>query len=214
MSGVYYRVTGGEPLEFCFDFRKRRTAVREQWHKFSKERGAKGFVERWGFLAGLIFPHDAEIPNGWKAEKRKASDGSTIHAPAKRGDAGASVKAALEDLPREPLNTEFADRFGVPSVLKYTKSEHEWGSTVLNGVFPYTSFVAWVGDEFFVVLPDIDAEVAEKVARGYSCEPSGWTPPSGIERSSRAHYDLALAKQRVAQEEAETPIKDHHHDQR
>lgn len=204
MSGVFYRVTGGEPLAFCLDFRERRAAVREQWHSFSEAQGAGGFVERWGFLVGLIFPYDAEIPAGWKAEKRKASDGSTIHSPAKRGDDGKAAKALIDALPREPLNTEFSDRFGIPGHLTYRKSENNWGSMVLNGVFPYTSFVAWAEDEFFVILPDIDAVIAEKVADGYKCEPESWAPPLGIERSSRAHYDLAVAKKRVAEEDAAT----------
>ncbi len=199
---VFYRVTGGDPMEFCRDFRECRTKVREEWAAFSKSQGAVGFVENWGFVAGLIFPQDAEIPKGWKAGKRKASDGSIIHFPAKRGEDGKVARAALDALPREPLNTEFADRFGVPSSLTYRKGEGNWGTMALNGIFPYASFIAWVGDEFFVVLPDIDAEIADKVSQGYSCEPESWTPPQGIERSSRAHYDLALAKQKVAQEEA------------
>lgn len=201
-EAVYYRVIGGEPLAFCHDYRARRTAHREKFFAFAKAKGAKGFVEYWGWLGGLVFDHDAVIPKGWKAERRRTSDGSIVHTPHKKTPEGKALAMEISDLGCEPRGNEFAERFGIPMVLKYRKSDSYYGSQTITGIFPDTSFVAWVGDEFFIVLPDIDAAIADRVADGCTCEPSSWTVPEGIKHSSRAHYDLALAKSKVVEEEA------------
>lgn len=204
MSGAYYQVTGGEPLAFCRDFRERRTAKREEFMAFVEAKGAEGFVCGFGNLAGLIFARD-EAPAGWVVKSSgRTADGRRFFYPRKRSAEGKALLAEMEALGREPSPMEFADRFGVPGSLRYTKSATNYGMTTLNGVFPYTSFVAWTdaGDSFWVVLPDIDAEVARYTGDGYVCEPTGWTPPEGLKRSSRARYDLAVAAAKVAEEEA------------
>ena len=201
MAGVYYRVVSGEPLAFCLDYRARRSASHKRFAEYSESKGAIGFVDWWGALGGLIFERDADIPKGLIRHKRLAADGSTIWKPDKR-PAGKVLRAEFDALERLPSGNEFADRFGVPQSLKYLKSDQNYGMMRLNGIFPDTAFIAWVGEELFVVLPDIDAEIAAKVAEGYVCEPSEWKAPDGIIRSSRAHYELALARQKVAEEEA------------
>lgn len=199
---VYYRVTGGEPLAFCLEYRARRSAAHDRFADYSESKGGIGFVEWWGKLGGLLFAHNAEIPKGLVQHKRPASDGRAIWRPAGRGAEGKAFRAEFDALEPMPSGNEFAERFGIPRSLTYRKDERQWGSMVLTGIFPDTAFIAWVGDEFFVVLPDIDAEIAGRVAEGYACEPSSWMLPEGLERSSRAHYELALAKQKVAEEEA------------
>lgn len=204
MSGVFYRAVSGEPLAFCQDFRDRRMAVSEKWFAFVEAKGAKGFVEGFGNRPfGLIFEHGTTIPEGFVKHRSPSADGSTIWRPTLRTKPGKALCAEFAALAPSPNNNEFAERFGVPRTLTYRKGEDCWGSQVLNGHFPYTSFVGWVGDEFFVKLPDVAAVIAERVAEGYTCEPASWEPPTGLERSSLAQYKLALAKQEVVEEAAE-----------
>lgn len=200
---VYYRVLGGEPLEFCRSFRDKRTAQREKFLDFAKSHAAIAFVEFWGELGGLVFGPNTDVPAGWRKHRRPTSDGNPLYVPSGRKD-GKAVREAIAALGREPSPDEFAKRFGIPHSLTYRKSAESWGAMRLTAIFPYTTFIAWVddGDSFWLVLPDIDEEIRSKIEEGYACEPSGWTAPDGIERSTRAHYELAVAAAKVAELEA------------
>lgn len=200
MSGVYYRAVLGDVLAFCLEYRERRAAGHKRFADYSASKGGIGFVDYWGSLGGLIFEDDQPQGEGWTASRRAASDGRKIYQPSKRGAAGKALRAEFDALEPLPSNNEFAKRFGVPMGLSYSKGEHQHGSMMLSAVFPDASFVAWVGDEFFVVLPDVVGAIERKTSEGYECEPAEWSPPEGLEPSSRARYELALAAAKVAAE--------------
>ena len=114
MSGVYYEVTGGEPLAFCRDFRERRTGKRREFMAFVEAKGAEGFVCGFGNLAGLIFPRDT-APTGWTANARRSADGRRFFAPRKRTVEGKALIAEMEALGREPVNNGRVPLMRLPS---------------------------------------------------------------------------------------------------
>jgi hypothetical protein len=190
-------------LAFCIDYRERCGAKRDVYSAYAESKGAKGWMGGLYGISGLIFGGDVAVPKGWKKERRRASDGTTWHSPHRATPEGKALLAEIAELGRMPYPDEFAERFGIPQSLSYRKDGDRHGMQRLVGAFPHTSFVGWVRDEggFWVVLPDVDTIIAEHTADGFVCEPSGWSLPDGLERSSRARYELALAQAKVADEE-------------
>ena len=205
-KNVYYEATGGDVLAFCLDYRDRMTAQREVFFDYAKAKGAKGWVGGWGEFSGLLYDRDAERPKGLVAARRGTSDGETVWRPHGKSPDGKALRAEFAALGKEPRGHEFSTRFNIPSSLRYRKSETHHGSMALNAIFPDSAFIGWTGQDaslrFWVVLPDIDGAISDKTAEGFACEPPAWTIPDGLIRSSRARYELALAAQKVAEEEA------------
>lgn len=205
-NNVFYKVTGGEPLAFCADYRERLIARRKVFHEYAKSKDAKGWTGAWGDFFGLLYDRDADRPKGLVAAKRKTKDGYTVWRPHGKSPEGKALSREFDELGREPRGHEFSERFNIPESLRYKKSEMNYGSMRLTAIFPDSAFIGWTGEgdamTFWVVLPDIDGAIADKTAEGYTCDPAGWTVPEGIERSTRARYDLAVAMATVAEEEA------------
>ncbi len=203
---IYYRVTGGEPLEFCKDWLARRSARGAEITAWAEAHGAKGWVPGsapnaiggWA-VDGLVFdgdtPPDAVL---WKARKRLTSDGYCCFAPSKRSAEGKALAKEMETMAPLPSMDEFCSRFNHPHSLDYRKPQKSYGSCRIGASFLTTVHIGWIGEEFWIAAPDVAARAAEYVAEGYTVEPMGWTVPDGMEPLTRAHYDLALAQHRVA----------------
>lgn len=196
-ESVYYEVTGGEPLEFCRDFRARSTAAHEDLLRYAESKGGEGYTTSFNHLAGVIFPDD-KAPAGWVAYKRKTDDGRPHFHPAKRNKALTEEFAAVA--PR-PSGREFAKRFNVPTSLEYEGTGGVHGSMAIGNPFEPVH-VGWIGESFWVTLPNAATAKALREACGYTVKTADFVPPEGLQRSSRARYELALAAHKVAQEEA------------
>lgn len=205
---TYYQVTGGEPLEFCRDWRNRTKAGEQVFSDYAKAKGGVGFVRvtrnRFG---GVIF--SGAEPTGWRLHRRACADGTQFAKPVVRGAGAAEGKvfqAEMDALPLLPDDDEFADRFGFPATVEYTKPDGSSGTAHIRSSF-YRAIIAWVndGDSFWVVLPNLEDRVAELHRNGWAVTPDSWVIPEGMIASTRARYELAIAANKVAQEEALSP---------
>jgi hypothetical protein len=201
MAQVFYRITGGAPLEFCLSFKARWKSKMAEFGAYSTAKGGEGFTEMFGYFGSVIFAHGAKIPDGFVAMKRRTNDGQIAYVPAKRTAAGKIIKAEFDALGRFPMSDEFCHHFSIPTSLSYRKQGEGHGHMALHSGGFSTAQVLWVNDDFWVILPDIAEVIAEKAAKGWDCDPSQFCPPIGIERSSKARYELAIAAAKVLEEE-------------
>lgn len=205
MTQVFYEVLPGtEAYEFCHDYHRLFMAKRAEYVAYAESKGADGWVGGSIFgLTGLMFRHGVEIPDGLRKSRRKTSSGDVFYIPGVRTAAGKALKAEFEALGQPPSSDTFCDRFGIPRGLRYRKSGQEYGSIHLTSGGFSTAQIIWPqAGRYWVVLPDIDAEIAQYRERGCTVKPDGWTLPDGLKKSSRARWELALAAAKVAEEEA------------
>ena len=202
---IYYKVSGGEPLEFCKDWLARRRTRGAEITEWAKEHGATEWVPGsapdaiggWA-VDGLIFENDTPPDSAlWKARKRRSSDGHTVFAPTLRSAAGKALAKEMQSMEPLPSMDEFTRRFNHPTLLSYEKPDSK-GSCLLRPIFLTAVRIGWIGDEFWIAAPDVAAHAAAYMAEGYAVEPVGWAAPEGMEPLTRAHYDLALAQHEVA----------------
>lgn len=204
MERVFYEVTPGSPaFEFCETHAAERKSVKQAFADYAKAKGARGWTEGFTGLSGLIFDYGASIPEGFKEERRRTLDGRVNYTPRYSTKAGKMIAKEIEALPPLPRQSEFAQHFGIPTGLRYTGGDCIHGSMSLTcgGVFE-NSLIAWTEPgAYWVVLPDIDAEIAKLLEQHDTVEPSTWALPEGLKRSSKARYELALARAKVREEE-------------
>ena len=202
MSQVFYHAVGGAPLAFCKDLKARSLTKQREFAAYSESKGGIGFTESFGFFGGVIFEDDAKRPTGFKVERRRTRDGHTFCTPEKRTAAGKALRSEFDALGRFPMSDEFAEQFAIPQILRYSKDGDQGynGSRVLHSCGLSTSQVIWAGDDFWVVLPDIEEEILGHVRDGCVCEPANFIAPEGLERSTKARWELALAAHRVNEE--------------
>lgn len=203
---VYYQVTGGEPLEFCRDWRDRTKAGERVFAEFAKAKGGIGFVRvARNRLGGVVFGR-GELPPGWRWHRRACADGTEFAKPIVRGAGsveGKMLQAEIDALPPLLADEEFCDRFGFPTTVECdTGDGGNVTASVCNGF--YRATIAWVnpGDSFWIVLPNLAERVGDWEGRGWKVTPNSWTLPDGLIPSSRARYELAIAADKVAREEA------------
>ncbi|GEM_PF-6862964 len=204
MERVFYEVIPGSPaFDFCEQHAAERKAVKKAYADFAEANGARGWTEGFTRLSGLIFDYGAAIPAGLKADRRKTSDGKTVHSPRRNTPEGKALVKQIDALPPLPCQSAFAEHFGVPGGLRYKGGDCITGAMRLTcgGSFE-VSLIAWTAPgAFWVVLPDIDAEISRLQDNGSEVEPSTWTVPEGLKRSTEARYELACAEARVRDEE-------------
>ena len=204
MSRVFYEVEIGSPAHaFCLQHAAERLAKKEEFADYAKSKGARGWVEGFTALTGLIFDTGVDIPAGLKKERKRLSDGSEWYSPRYSSTAGKVIAAEIEALGHLPRQSSFAKHFALPTGLKYEGGHclHGAMSLTCGGAFE-NSLIAWPKEgEFWVVLPDIDGEIARLQAEGSTVEPSTWMLPPGLKRSSEARYKLAVAQAKVEDEE-------------
>ncbi|MBH0112749.1 hypothetical protein I5E68_07260 [Novosphingobium sp. YJ-S2-02] len=202
---VYYEVEpGSEALKFCQRYAADLQAAKNAYADFAKKHGAKGWTEGFTRLAGLVFDFGATIPSGFKKERRRTSDGQDVYTPRLRGsEHGKAIAKQIEALPALPSQNAFATTFGIPTSLTYAGGDCVRGCSALTIGVVTSALIGWSKPGAYrIVLPDIDARIAEAKERYDTVEPSSWTLPEGLTRSSKARYDLAFAQAKVEQEEA------------
>lgn len=202
MDRVYYEVIAGSPAHaFCAQHAAERKSVKQAYADLAKEYGAKGWTEGWTSLRGLIFDYETVIPDGFKKERGRTSDGQDVYTPRLKGEVGKAIAAKIAALPKLPSQNDFASHFGIPMNLHYSGGDCIKGGSTLSIGMMNSSLIGWTKpDEFWVVLPDIDAEIAAHLAKYDTVEPSSWTLPDGLKRSTKARYDLAVAQAKVDEE--------------
>lgn len=204
MDRVYYEVVAGSPAHaFCAQHAAERKAVKQAYADFAKEYGAKAWTEGWTGLRGLVFDYGAVVPGGFKKERSRTSDGQDVYTPRLKSEVGKAIAAKIAALPKLPSQNDFASHFGIPTGLRYSGGDCINGGSTLSIGMMNSSLIGWTKpDEFWVVLPDIDAEIATHLAKYEAVEPSSWVVPDGLKRSTKARYDLAVAQAKVDEETA------------
>jgi len=204
-DSIYYRVTGGAALEFCRAYRDGWKFTERLWNDYAKEKGGVGHV-RLGErkFGGIIFPKQPEKEDGWKRHQRSCRDGTRFYVPIQRGTgnaAGKALQAEFDALPLGPDAEDICDVIGFPKKINAKVDGKDRAYGVLSLFTPVQ--IAWTdqNDNFFVVLPDVNATLRSITEKGGAVETPEWAIPDGLEVSSRKRYELAVAEAAVRAEE-------------
>lgn len=194
---LYLKVVGEPFLSFCQDWQKRYYTYMRACQELAEKWGATGFFTGSldGTITGLV-PVDP-VPKGWKLYQKRASDRLRM-IPIKGHD-------PYKDLPPRPTMREVQAITGIPTNLSYEYSEDHYGSRGVGNVF-FEFQLLWLSTDLFVILaPDFNAELEKekKDHPGAKLTPGEpWVMPEGLERITKARWDLMLAQHRVNEEEA------------
>ena len=191
-DGIYYRVKGGIALAFCRQFRDEWKAVEQKWSDYTKSKGGIGHVrfgrQRFG---GIVFNREPSKGDGWKQHPRRTRDGTSFYVPYK---AAKDLHAEINALPVGPADADICLVIGFPTLIQRD------GGTPYGVVSVFDPVqIAWTdqGDNFFVVLPDVNKTIdaTEKATT------PRWIVPDDLEPSSRKRYELAVAQAAVDEDE-------------
>lgn len=206
-DSIYYRVTGGAALDFCREYRAKWKEVEAAWDAYAKQKDAAGHVRlgRTKF-GGLIFRKSPDKSSGWKQHRQTTRDASQFYVPYASGpsrDAGKALQAEIDALPVGPDDAEICPVIGFPTSVDYERDGRSGTYGVISIFSP--AQIAWTdqGDTFFVVLPDVNATIRRCAERGEMTSTPEWSPPVGVELSSRLKYELAVAEAAVRAEDQE-----------
>ena len=207
MSHIWYRTSEGPAFEFCQDWKQRRRDAAEAIMAWVRQHGGNNFIEGsgprviGGWPVNAILCEGKPTTPGWKLDKRRSSDGREMWRPHQGNAAGRALAKEMQSLPSMPAMDEFCDHFGFPHGFSY-RGDKSYGSAATNAYSFTTCQIGWVSNEYWIVLPDLEAIFSDYEARGYTVETPRWSPPEGLRPASRAQYDLEMAKAAVAEERA------------
>lgn len=198
---VYYQVTPGSDVhEFCSDWRQRQIEIGERLTAWANSKGGTGWVPGFdGSLVSVIFG-GADAPAGWRKAKYKSADGYPQHTPAVRTVEGKALREEIAALERLPRHDEFLTAFDIPRAVDVHGDQSRRTWSLRPGGWSICD-VGWIGETFWIVLPDIDAFKAKVAKEGLTMDPADIRLPEALVRSSRARYELAIAQHKVDEEE-------------
>lgn len=201
---LHYRVASGPCHDACSAFRSLKIDIAGKHQAFAKAAGGVGHypgsTENVGnamAINAVIF--DGDLPSGWKPRRqsnyRGLKPGQRAASPDQHTKAGKAILEEIGQLPLLPSSGRICDAIGFPQGLSYRKGDHT-GMEAL-GLFE-TIKVGWLGDVFYVSLPDYDAIRARREADGYEVTTPPWTLLPGMELILKEEADLDFARAAAA----------------
>lgn len=202
---ITYRVAHGPCHAALLAWRTEKQAIAKQHWDYATALGAVGFypgsddnVGNGIAISALIF--EGKLPEGWKpAGKRyfKHPAGHVAGKPDKRTTLGKVVLEAIQALPCTPNPDKATRDIGFPMSLSYETATLKAARHL--GMWNCMS-IGWLGDTFYVTLPDLQAERQYHIDKGETVTSPDWHPLEGMERILKEEADLDFA--RAALEEA------------
>jgi hypothetical protein len=201
-SRTYYMVEQGSAAhDFCVGWRMRMGEIGDRLTAWAEAQGADRWIPGFdGAISSLIFL-TKEAPAGWRKAKGLSTDGYERWIPAVRSPEGKALVKEIATLEVLPSHDEFCEKFGFPRAVN-VKGPNSTGMWALApGSFDFCT-IGWIGDTYWIVLPDVEAFKARCYEENVTIQDE-IVIPDGLIKSTRTRYDLALAQFAVDQEEKE-----------